>query len=626
MKTAAFVAVLLAIAAVGPGRAGAQTPVPPTPVPQKHIPPAVLMELRALESQFDLALARDCAPERCVSKGCSYRDHVVVDMPRSSSLPGIPQSEGPGSVPVQEYLTQARCELAHEKSVSARDVQALVHRLEQRLSKGWLQVTVGRQILDPISPALSVSPPQKPEATPPPAPPAAAPEPPPPPHWESAVAIRELWLSLLPHFSWMIALVLATLATLLIIWGLRRLGRESLEEKALAAQLSAGKPGPEVNGANGTNGNGNGNGANGEDKERAEREAAERATAAFVAEQRQLWDERIGRAEPGKDGDLVGALVRRWLEAGEFDLLAKAVLLFGDRLSPAFTSDGDLAMRKVELAEHLRTLDPKRLPSDAEFFHTVEPHAISSALLSQADAAIYRSLREELGTAGLAQLIERLPPRHGALLFALAPRDVQPEVARTLPREMRLRVAGHLLVSNRISREEQDYLFAALDAARRGRPLPSAPAPAAEAIRDRGRALDAAGALSVLLVHVDPADRRELFNEAFERWKGEPPAWFEDILHPDMLLKLPADLRGDMLLELDLKGLAAWCSVQQPAWQRTFVDSLAPSLQNAVRGQNRSLGSRADQLRLARAGQLELVSAWKRLLAQGRVSFWELVA
>ena len=55
-------------------------------------------------------------------------------------------------MPAQEYLTQARCEFAHEKSVAARDVQALVRRLEQRLSKGWLQVTVGRQVLEPISP------------------------------------------------------------------------------------------------------------------------------------------------------------------------------------------------------------------------------------------------------------------------------------------------------------------------------------------------------------------------------------------------------------------------------------------------------------------------------------------
>ena len=90
---------------------------------------------------------RDCAPERCVSKGCTYRDHAVVDLPRNSSLPGLGQSEGLGAVAPQEYLTQARCELAHEKSIASKDVQALVKRLEQRLSKGWLQVTVGRSCI-----------------------------------------------------------------------------------------------------------------------------------------------------------------------------------------------------------------------------------------------------------------------------------------------------------------------------------------------------------------------------------------------------------------------------------------------------------------------------------------------
>jgi hypothetical protein len=595
--------------------------VGPTPIPQKHIPPPVLMELRALEGQFDLALSRDCAPERCVSKGCAYRDHVVVDMPRATSLPGINQAEGPGSVPVQEYLTQARCEFAHEKSVAARDVQALVRRLEQRLSKGWLQVTVGRQILDPISPALSQSPPPRPEPVAPPpavAPPEQQPQPP-PPRWEGDVALRELWLSLLPHFSWMIAVVLATLATLLIIWGLRRLGRESIEERAMAAQLSAGafaKQEPDAATAT----------PNGEEKERAEREAREQSAAGFVGEQQRLWNDRVAQAELGKDDGVVVALVRQWLRAGEFDLLAKAILLFGDRLTLGFASDSELAVRKVEFAEHLRALDPQRLPSDAEFFRTLNQHAISSSLLSQSDAAIYRSLREELGTAGVAQLIERLPSRLGALLFALAPGDCQDQVARVLPRDRRLQISGELLSSNRISREEREYLFAALDAARTGRPLPSIPAAPANAITDRGQEVGAAEALSILLAHIEPEDRQGLFAQAFERSGGALPRWYEDILHPAMLLKLPADLRGDLLLEIDIKGLAAWCSIQNPTWQRTFVDSLAPSLQTALRSRANSAFSRADQLRLARAGHNELVAALKRLLAQGRLSFWELVA
>ena len=233
-------------------------------------------------------------------------------------------------------------------------------------------------------------------------------------------------------------------------------------------------------------------------------------------------------------------------------------------LTLGFASDSELAVRKVEFAEHLRALDPQRLPSDAEFFRTLNQHAISSSLLAQSDAAIYRSLRDELGTAGVAQLIERLPPRHGALLFALAPGDCQDQVARVLPRERRLQIAGELLSSNRISREEREYLFAALDAARTGRPLPSVPAPAPNAITDRGREVGAADALSILLGA--PRARRPAgaLRAGLRAVGGALPRWFEDILHPAMLLKLPAELRGDLLLEVDIKGLAAWCSIQDP--------------------------------------------------------------
>ena len=607
---------LLALAL--PWSALAQTSA--TPVPQKHIPSPVLMELRALESQFDLALARDCAPERCVSKGCVYRDHAVVDMPHSSSLPGLGQSEGPGSVPPQEYLTQARCDFAHEKSVSSRDVQALVRRLEQRLSKGWLQVTVGRQILEPISTSLSESP----EPTPPPRvepPPAPAPPPvEPPAKWEAGVALRELWVSLLPHFSWMIALVLGTLATLIIIWALRRLGRESLEEKAMLAQLAAGTLGK----------------ADGAEEAAApvpENPPAappapseeERQEGAFVTEQQRVWTDRIAQAELGKDEGGVVDLMREWLKAREFALLAKAIFVFGDRLSLAFSSDGELAVRKVELAEYLRTMDQEHLPSDAEFFRKLNQHAISSSLLAQADAEIYRSLREEFGSVGVSHLLEKLPPRYGALLFALVPTDGQQELARTLSSELRSRVASQLLLSNRISKEERGYLFKVLDAARAGLPLPTAPQPAPHDILDRGREFDAAGALSALLAHIGAEDRQALFTSALQRSNGVFPRWYEDIFYPDMLFKLPNELRADMLLEVDLKGLAGWSSVQNPAWQESFISRLAPTMQEAVRA-NQAFVSRADQFRVAQRGHNELVSAVKKLVTRGKVSFPEIVA
>ena len=275
----------------------AQTATQPAPLPGKHIPAPVLMELRALENQFDLSLGRDCAPEKCISKGCVYQDHAVVDMPRNASLPGLGQTEGPGSVPIQEYLTVAHCDFAHEKSVSPRDVAALVKRLEQRLAKGWLQVTVGHQILEPISESLRDSPPPPPVVEPV-KPKEPLPAPAPPPKWDAEVALRELWVALLPHFSWMAAIGLLTVATLMIIWALRRLGSQTIEEKAMLAQLNAGT----LTGAPAVEASA--------EKEDAEQSASglsleDQANAAFVAEQHTQWNSRFAKADLAKDDSVV---------------------------------------------------------------------------------------------------------------------------------------------------------------------------------------------------------------------------------------------------------------------------------------------------------------------------------
>lgn len=597
-----------------------------TPIPQKHIPSPVLMELRAIENQFDLALMRACAPERCVSKGCVYRDHVVVDLPRSSSLPGLGQTEGLGSVPPQEYLTAARCDFAHEKSVSARDIQGLVKRLEQLLSKGWLRVDVGHQVLAPVSAELSESPPPKPETPPEPVePPAPPPEPVAPQEWDAKLALRELWVELLPHFAWMIALLLGTLAALTLIWAARRVGKESVEEKAMLAQLAAGNLGKDEPQAEAK-----------PDEPPPDPVASpeppgpklpspeELEEAAILAEQRRLWTERISQAELAKDEGGIVELLRGWLRNREFPLLTKALFILGERVSLAFPSDGALAEQKVEFADYLRHLDDRKLPSDADFFRTLNQHAISSTLLSQSDAEIFLSLREEFGTVGLSHLIEKLPPRFAALLFAMVPADARNEVARALAPELRVELSEQLLRSNRISHEEQEDLFAALDSARSGLPLPQLSEPSEHQIVDRGREFDAPGALSSLLPQLDAEDRGALLTSALQRSSGVLPGWYEQILFPDMLLKVPKDLRVDLLLEVDVRALAGWSSLQPTAWQESFLAQLAPTMQNAVRA-NQAFGSRADQLRFAQRGQQELVAALQKLAAQGKVSYQEML-
>jgi hypothetical protein len=598
--------------AQGPGNA----PI----VPDKHIPPTVLMELRSLENQFDLALGHDCAIERCVSKGCVYQDHTVVDMPRNTSLPGFNQAEGLGSVPPQEYLTQAHCDFVHEKSVSTRDVQALVKRLEQRLSKGWLRVTVGRQILEPISASLRESPPEKPAVEKPaplPAPVPPAPVVEPKPTWESEVALRELWLTLLPHFWWMIGVIFLACAAAFLIWAARRVGRESLEEKALLAQFESEKNTPAPIPALSAD---------------ISVPTPSPATVAlpvdaFVTEQKARWIQRIqsasSEAPNSATNEVVSGVLRDWLKAERYDLLAKANLQFGENISASLPVDGALAQRKVEFSHYLKNLDVTTLPSDEDFFRALNHQAISSSVLSHADAQSFHGLREEFGSEGIVQLIQTLPTRFGALLFGMISNDSQREVARMLSDETRFEMASALLSSRRIAQSERAYLFSALNAARAGHPLPAPAATAKHDTVDRGHEFDGPSAVSEVMPFLEANQRKHLFDEALARANGAFPSWYDEILYPQMLSNMAPELCTDLLLQIDSKRLAAWVSSQNAAWQQGFLSKLPTSLQNALvaNGQFSSTLERAQQAQNARR---DLSLAVQQLVSNGKITLSEL--
>jgi hypothetical protein len=232
----------------------APPPISVAPPPRTHVPSAIALEVSLLERTFETALAADCAPERCFPKGCVYVRHQTIDQPRNGSLPGLPVEQGIGSVPAQEYLTEARCEFTHERSVNAKDIQALVRRLELRLSRGYRKVVVGPQSLEPINRSLAeptIPPDEQPkndkdkdEDEAPKE--EVAPPPPPPPVVEKAPSSpwRELWEELLPHTAWMVAILLLTGAVVVLIWATRKLGAPTLEEKMILAQLAQNPPPP----------------------------------------------------------------------------------------------------------------------------------------------------------------------------------------------------------------------------------------------------------------------------------------------------------------------------------------------------------------------------------------------
>jgi hypothetical protein len=575
-------------------------------VPRRQIPPAVLVELSQLESRFELALAADCDAARCFSRGCTYLDHAVVDQPRATSLPGFGLDAGPGSVVAQEYLTAAQCSFAHEPSEEPGDIQALVRRLQSRLSGGWTVVSIDSQPLQPI-PGYLRQPPAEDTAPEPEPEPEVEPEVEPEEWLTMAIAGRELWHTLLPHFFWMLGLGLATLTGTALIWSWRRVGRESLEEQLMLAQLAGGEAGDA--------GTATATVSEGEPGEPAD-------TAAFVAAQEAAWRARLAAVDAGTPDPELTALIGALLRAGDLPLLARAVLTFPEHLPAAFPSGGEVAAAKLELAEYLKTVDASTLPADAAFFESLNRHALSAALSSQDDARIVRSLREDFGAAGLAAFITDLPARPGALLFALSPPDKQHEVVPLLSAAQAAELAEELLRSDRMDPVESAYIFEVLQAARRDAPPP--PAPNAGAVLDRGAAIDAAGALCVLLPRVSAPHRAALFGAALRRLNGSLPDWYRGIFTADMLQVLSDEARADLLLGVDVETLAAWLSVQDADTRADLIAGLPGSLRTSVAAVG-GFTSRARQLALARQGRRDLADGFQRQLARSGVPFEQVV-
>ena len=589
----------------------APAPISVTPPPRSHVPSTIALEVSLLERSFETALAADCAPERCFPKGCVYVRHQTIDQPRSGSLPGLPVEQGIGSVPAQEYLTEARCEFTHERSVNPKDLQALVRRLELRLSRGYRKVTVAPQALEPINKSLAeptIPPEEQPkqepepdekedEVTPPPPPPVVEKAPSSP--W------RELWEELLPHTAWMVAILLLTSAIVVLIWASRKLGAPTLEEKMILAQLAQNPPPPPEPTTPDADAD-------------ADTDTETDEDASFAEQQERQWRERMAGVE--NHNGPIAELLREWLKVGDFPMLARAVFTFGDGLAKSFSTEPDLALKKIEFAEYFREVDESILPSRSEFFRRLNQHAMSSLLMSQSDVQLYRSLREDFGSGGVLSLMQALPRRFSALLFALVPRETQYDVARLMPSGLQTAVAEQLLASTRISREESAFIFSCIDAALEGRALPKPPA---VAVTDRGPSVDAAAALSVLLPLLPAASRTALFHAALHG-SASAPQWYEDIFFGDMLERLDPEQRKDLLLDVDVRGLAAWLAMQEQAWQRQLTAGLSPAMQGAIRS-NSTFASRAEQAALARRGQQDITKALKGQYARGRASFLTLV-
>jgi hypothetical protein len=345
--------------------------------------------------------------------------------------------------------------------------------------------------------------------------------------------------------------------------------------------------------------------------------------AARLQQQEARWSARLAAFDPAKPDPELQAAIRELLRAGELAVLAKAALRFPNTLPAAFPSGGDIAGPKIALAELLRDADPRTLPTDAELFAALDRYALFAALVTQGDAGVVRSVREDFGTAGLARLVQQLPARQAAILFALAPLETRYELVGLLTEAQTTALSAELLRSNRLGPEETADLFAALQAAQRGDTLP--PPYAQAEVADHGAPFDSTGALSTLLPKLSPLARATLFQDAQRALNGSLPAWVQGVLTPDMLFALEPEALADLLLSVEVEALAAWASLLDGDARARVIGAAPESLRRSIEAVS-VFPNRAQQVLLADRGRQALARGFQAQLARARRPFAAVLA
>jgi len=504
-------------------------------VPKSQVPPVVVAEIKKLENQFDLALNQDCVSDKCFSRGCVYVSHETVDKPRSGSLPGLSEGEpGPGSVPAQEYLTAARCEFALEGSWSPKDTSILVKRLEQKLSRGYLVVSVEAKIL----PALPVSLKSTPMATPTPI---STVTPAPSDPLETDVypwhrLFNDLWRTMLPHWYWLTGLILAIIGFLVVLWAIRKLGKETALDRALAEAVAketaeSAQPlevtQPEPKPSDKTNLN------------------PQSFDLELTNEERELWTQRAQNQMSilAKTGSLMAEKGNSF----EFCLLLKQL---GIPLAKVLESE-HWPQKIVQKAASSLPAGPQEIQEKKMITYLLEKNFLQAQFILSPTNYFERRLAEEVGPTDHA-----LKPTSDSdndellVLAALWPILSLSEWIKMLSWPKKLNLAKQIISNTKVKRSLIQKVFE--------QNLKIEIEPQIKISLQQPKNLDNALVFSTLASACLPIQRNELAQSLEEAFPHQEPDWVQGIFIPQSLMLLEETHRNDLILGMEPDNMAAW--------------------------------------------------------------------
>lgn len=522
-------------------------------LPQEKIPASVMTELNQLSVTFQDVLARDCPADICVAKGCAYEDHQETKTVESRSLPGL-DGVSDDALPTdvaQNFLTKARCEFAYESKLNSESYGILRNRLQQKLSRGFLTVGVQGIVMNPLPESLqdSEKPPVKEN----------------PEDWKNQRE-KQLWNLALQHGPWIIGLLLATLATLLVIWAIRKLGKKTFEDELAEAEMLA------------------------------EAEAGKNAAAA-VDENAKNRLELIGIL---KDQPEKAALIARyWLEEEDFAALAQILSL--TELGIVLPQDPALAISQQKFQQYL-------LESGSEsaawsvFKERIQELLGRISILMDENLRLFHHIEKLWRAHDLATVLNQAEPVEALYILSRFSPYYQWSAIRALdPKAMRI-LFEQAAAQPRIAPASLAHTHSAL----RSQMGLSSTAVEWDRPKVKGLGFPVETTLFIRLGvdHGSFGSDRDAFVREFRDVDGTIGSIkvrsFED------LQTMAAAQRRDLLLMLEPEELVAWLSLYPKGDQELIIESLPASLGSRIR-------SDLQQANAGRVGSGVLTTALRKI-------------
>jgi len=530
--------------------------------PKEKIPAEMLLQLNALDLNFANLVSKECGPDQCIHRGCVYLKHEVVTLKSGSSLPGLSmgQDNAMEDSSPQYFLSQARCEYAYEPSLESDAVKKLDERFTAKLSKGILRVSIKSFAL-----------PERPKST----------------MLTDAKVVEEGIVAkfLNEYLAHLIFIALALILFLVIVWSLRRLGKDSMEDELRMLQLK-------------------------KDIEDSTKEQKVEINQAEELQKRVVALQDYFKENQSK----LKTIVKKWLENLEFGKISYASHLFARTGIEMLPSESHFLQKKILLQKYIAE------EFDFQNGHMSETVKELEEISSYVDC-LFDERAERIATfftnchpKGLSQIMGAVHPDVAAALLILAPYQIQKETLTYSSTALKFLLTKRLLSNPHVSESELRLVEQTMIATEEGRQPPKE-APANQF--EFGTPMEVVETLSLLMGSISAESRKEIWEDAISKNGGRIPAWVGGVFYNDMLQNLNEHQLKSLFLECDAKKLAAWYAQQLPENIKSKLKSILPE------SYMKTMASPVFQEMSKEEEQVQLGKALFKLCKKGEIRFAE---